>query len=654
MITVDQETKRAFRDGSTHKRWTIQVYTDDSLDFVISNSNLVSESITYDERLCSGDELQFGLCEGAEFSFQYFGLENIRGKRVRPFVSVEKFDGTWSADIPMGWFTVKECSRQASTGIIKASCYDHLGDEFLEEDQSENAKALYEGTDYVPLYNISESLTMGFMKPSQRVPMEVWREGEYGVDIKSPPLAYSSFYYEAPINRRRYALSEWDEEHGRPYTNTYLWFHTYTTRYLFHAYELDGRERIYHCPTRIEALVGSLRQIEENFVTYLTEAFKGVLTSYQDPLLHYLCREVGFQNLLGVKVVRPDHSTKLYSTIQWEYEEQYGDPHTVDGTLEDLFKMQGYPLKGNASHGQDIEYTVIIPYYISDSDYSQQGTITPIIYDENDREYEWYTGSDHTISISDFPYLQYGEHSLYGLPASEKGIALFEFPDLPNAFTKEVPVEEMPDFTLREILTAAYETACEFGVLDRVTDQFSGVTLKTSVLYPAETLYPSNYLLPSEGGGSERVDAGMYEKLWADEGNIRTFRNLIITYKTMVPDEEYPDDRTKDKEGELTIEKTVNENGTDDYIVDDNWLFKSFIWDAEDVESYADEMVRRMANLRWFPFELWCAGLPYLETGDMVEIHMGENAYRSYVLRRNLKGLQNIHDEYINGSLDIF
>ena len=78
------------------------------------------------------------------------------------------------------------------------------------------------------------------------------------------------------------------------------------------------------------------------------------------------------------------------------------------------------------------------------------------------------------------------------------------------------------------------------------------------------------------------------------------------------------------------------------------------VWTDEAIEDYADAMADKMENISWFPFELWCAGLPYIETGDEVEINLDEQAYTSYVLRRSLNGIQNLQDDMINGTLDIF
>jgi hypothetical protein len=196
--------------------------------------------------------------------------------------------------------------------------------------------------------------------------------------------------------------------------------------------------------------------------------------------------------------------------------------------------------------------------------------------------------------------------------------------------------------TLRDLQSAVFEIDCQYGKLDRVTDLFAGIDLNNGALFPRDDLYPDDMLLPE--GISEAGYPAMYSKLWADEGNVRSFRNLIITYKTT----------SGGSEVEAQLTKVVNANGTDDYIMDDNWLFRNLIWTAQQVGTYADAMVTKMQNIRWFPFEMWCVGLPYLEAGDAIEIKMKEGTYLSYVLRRTLNGIQNLQDEMINGTLDIF
>ena len=91
------------------------------------------------------------------------------------------------------------------------------------------------------------------------------------------------------------------------------------------------------------------------------------------------------------------------------------------------------------------------------------------------------------------------------------------------------------------------------------------------------------------------------------------------------------------------------------YNMSDNWLFRNLVWTSAEVGEYADAMVTKMQNIRWFPFEMWSVGLPYVETGDAIEIADKEgNTYTSYILQRQLRGIQNLQDTFINGELDVF
>ena len=126
MIDVPVLVKDALRSGAFRKNYRFLVLNDDgTTDFIIDNQNLVSESVNIDERMCSGDTIKFGLCEGSSLEFQYFGKDNITGRQIKAFIDVD-YGETLPYTIPMGFFTVKNCSRQASTGIIKATAYNKL------------------------------------------------------------------------------------------------------------------------------------------------------------------------------------------------------------------------------------------------------------------------------------------------------------------------------------------------------------------------------------------------------------------------------------------------------------------------------------------------------------------------------------------------
>ena len=225
---------------------------------------------------------------------------------------------------------------------------------------------------------------------------------------------------------------------------------------------------------------------------------------------------------------------------------------------------------------------------------------------------------------------------------------IMEVPTMAKQRITLAQAEALPEVTLRELQSAVYETACQYGQLSRVTDLFSGVELNGGGLYPAETLYPADTLYPNDGTGGEGLHPypSEYSQLWTDTMGEQSFRYLIITYKTL--DE-------NNSEVDAVLQRTVNANGTTDYNMSDNWIFRNLVWTAADVGDYADAMVTKMQDIHWFPFEMWAAGLPYVETGDAIEITDRDGAtHNSYILQRQLQGIQNLQDTYINGELDIF
>lgn len=271
----------------------------------------------------------------------------------------------------------------------------------------------------------------------------------------------------------------------------------------------------------------------------------------------------------------------------------------------------------------------------------------------------------HAYPIEKLKYLQaipdFYFHFLnkFGYATSGSGTATYQYAvdftvynkpriyksDIDSVGSITIHRDKLSDVTLRDIIGANFELKCQYGKLDRVTDLFRGVELNNQWLFPRVDLYPANNLYPGGGLTSASAFKSTYSKLWTDSAGEQSFRNLLITYKTL--DE-------NDKEVEFSINMEINPDGTIDYDLSDNWLFKNLIWTEENVYTYASAMVNKLKDVHWIPFEMWGAGLPFVETGDEIEIIIGQNTFISYILQRQLSGIQNLQDTYINGQLDIF
>lgn len=640
-------------------------------DMLIDNDSLVKESVMVDERMNSGDKVKYGLCEGSSLEFQYFGKQNINGKTIQALLDVQyqgedyydyiqdvttnihsyitvakdgiyritipsdhtqrerfwvyrlidgmgdntvnyyvKFgeDGVGTVEfpcnttdtfllradsssthdvasleiknvytIPMGFFTVNSCSRQALTGIIKVTAYNKLMSNYLD------AKA---NDEIVEIVEHGEG-TMGGVDVGYI--LNDLLEG-YSIEPK-----YTSF------------------------NDSNLWQISTLIRYYV--------PRLHYDYDVLSALIVRLR-IPTNSIS-VTDYFQIFADLQKMHVLVY--GKLGqYYSMLDDTFMRSEGGE--FKTLRYWLESGYSFQALVDSaqapaTSKSItFIQNGSDGKAKTEYVNNAQYLELEvamdwEYYIWD------GTGTK--YTDHFSNERKTAAKDELMQL--FESLEYVEFRKRDASDIEQ-----------YTFTV-AEAKALPDVTLRELQSAVYEINCQYGQLDRQTDLFSGVELNHSRLLPQDTLYPDSSLYPD--GGALSATRSMYSKLWADEGNIHKWKYLIITYKGL---------DTQGNEVEKTLQRTVNADGTDNYNMSDNWIFKNLVWAEEDVGAYADAMVLKMQDVSWFPFEMWCAGLPYLETGDEIEIPLGEDTYVSYILQRTLKGIQNLQDTYINGTLDIF
>ena len=568
MISVPERVKDALRDGRLLKNYIFNVLKNDgTVDFAIENDTLVYESVKFDERMCSGDTLKFGLCEGSSLEFQYFDHPNITGRQLQCFIEVQYIDADGDPDwhtIPMGFFTVKKCSRQASTGIQKVTAYNKLQSEYL--------------------------------------------------DAKANQMLIDE------INAQPSGL--FDEKSISVFKALEILLDTYQIR------TFNGEKTV---------------PVMDDFVGLSVDLHQVITTRYGGNYYRVFNITVHF-----VVPASPNNIIFIY-----ELEQLQNKVHTVldgkkDGMNNPLYNNHNYDIRGSSWCVADNErYKALDGLLYPDETHYESDvfnnvtsfTMTfPIACEYSE------TNAARTVSSTEWQdFKALATSWIEDIEQTENLITFWEVDASPFEVMRLTADDIKTDITLRDLQAAVYETQCQYGQLSRVTDLFEGVELNHLALYPADTLYPANNLYP--GGVSETSFRSWYSKLWTDTVGEQSFRNLIITYKGL-DGNNVPTD--------FVYETVVDPDGTTDYIMDDNWLFRNLIWTQADIESYAAAMVTKMQSIHWFPFEMWAAGLPYVETGDMIEIMADDETHTSYVLQRQLSGIQNLQDTYINGTLDIF
>lgn len=660
MIDVPVLVKEALKDGRLKKNYRfIVLNNDDTEDFTIDNDNLVAESVNIDERMCSGDMLKFGLCEGSNLEFQYFEKPNITGRRVQAFIDVQNDSIIWSEEADLsatdynaytithaGIYEVIIPANQTtplhvicyhdgqdvgrSVGISNVEQIVYLGE--LSEGDEVSLSSAFLDEPFTARLNSGVywySIPLGFFDVKK-----CSRQASTGIIKATCYNKLQSDYLDAKANS---LIEDIQSDSNDPNMITIKTIQDL----LLQDYEI--------IPKEIVTVAGGVGTT----ATYLNSApsfkIRGSSSTYYPFIANQLLTFWNLDVTKRYKLKFNDYLLKLKEAISslkatidvqvynastfWQnftgtslYQTNctvtviYGSGNIINGffCLEDENPTIIIPQVENHGVLEKLEYlygvshisfTFPIQFGGSTSSSSYQNTLT--IWNTNER-----------VSLDDI---------------------IVEEVQTDDIETIEISKVDLADVTLRDIINANYELHCQFGQLSRITDLFSGVELNHSRLYPATTLYPATDLHP--GGAVLSANKSMYSKLWADEGNVHKWRYLIITYKGL---------DGEGNETDYTLQRTVNADGTDNYNMSDNWLFRNLIWTAEQVGDYADAMVTKMQDVTWFPFEMWCAGLPYLETGDEIEISVGNESYTSYILQRQMKGIQNLQDTYINGTLDIF
>ena len=99
----------------------------------IKNEDLIQESFSLTESLCSQDNLKFGLCESAHCEFEVVGRgDKFIGKTIRPYINIA--GEPEQNRIPLGKFKISEVKKNNTQDIIKKSitAYDNMS--ILDQD----------------------------------------------------------------------------------------------------------------------------------------------------------------------------------------------------------------------------------------------------------------------------------------------------------------------------------------------------------------------------------------------------------------------------------------------------------------------------------------------------------------------------------------
>lgn len=164
-----------------------------------------------------------------------------------------------------------------------------------------------------------------------------------------------------------------------------------------------------------------------------------------------------------------------------------------------------------------------------------------------------------------------------------------------------------------------------FGHINR-QGQFEYIFLKQDIqgLYPANDLYPADNLYP-KSPDSYRINKSDYITADYEDYIVEPITKLQI--------------RSSDSDV-----GTIIGNGNNTYIIENNML--TYQKTADEMQTIAQNIYNKISKIRYRPFTADLRGNPCLEVGDAIRILTKNAIVESYVLERDLKGIQALRDSF--------
>lgn len=183
----------------------------------------------------------------------------------------------------------------------------------------------------------------------------------------------------------------------------------------------------------------------------------------------------------------------------------------------------------------------------------------------------------------------------------------------------------------RDVLGSICEINGCFGHIGR-DGKFQWIYLEEDIegLYPSEDLFPSENLFPAAPKGTSIGKNKSYIDCQWENFTTKSINKIQIRQEENDIGKIYPDTPLSD-----------NDNC---YIIQGNFLV--YGKSSEELAVIAQNILNKIINIIYRPFDANVIGNPCLEVGDAVRISTKYELVESYILQRTLKGIQTLRDTY--------
>ena len=101
MLNIPDEVKALFSSDTVKKNFHVRFPDGEYTD--LNNENILSESVNFTESLCSQQYFKFGLAEASQIEFTAVGIPNVRGAYIECAIEIDctRLGAAWASDNPV-------------------------------------------------------------------------------------------------------------------------------------------------------------------------------------------------------------------------------------------------------------------------------------------------------------------------------------------------------------------------------------------------------------------------------------------------------------------------------------------------------------------------------------------------------------------------
>ena len=616
MLTISDEVKALFSSDTVHKNFHVRFPNGEYTD--LNNEDIVSESVQFTESLCSQQYFKFGLAEASQIEFVAVGIPNVRGANIECAIEIDctRLGDAWAAehlpDLTLPFLTAQTCFY--GDKLYYRVPYGR----FKIDTCPRNHGAMYQRqiTAYSDSFTDSPILNW----------IEDWKDSGYYYNTKKYTPKIYPFINALAADTGEYVTKDW---------NVYASYDPSTPQSWQNVGTLPVTINGSSSTAQISVTRGGF--VSSNVLSFASltplDAGKIVISadfpSYKFGYLeNWIISEL---ETLGISH-EGYQNVKAYFDDNFSYATLWGSPVGQFNPWAELSGVQ--VVKPSTSYYRTNNHVELLPQtthvalypYVSDSEAQDYRTAFSV----------WVPLK---VRISNLPD---GQSVMSDYAMSEDKNITIRY----NTFSS--PLDDIFNFSFDSTLKTKIEsledhkkyTAYSFA------NAFSKVALATSFLELCGW-----FLKPNRSGGltffqmSENltpisVSSSDWSSFWWDETPIDSIGLVNVIYT---------------QDGEEQQQSFNIGDGNSVYTIENNEVLKSAELDETTMQSILTTYFEPNASVVNFtPVELEMRGLPYLESGDYIELTAEDGeTVQTYILAQTISGIQNLRADVTSTTGDL-